>query len=279
MEALAQLDRCLKPKRLTDVDRKGVEKFMAMRAKEVRPATVNKQLRTLRAIFRKATKRGYLKDSPFDHVEKLREPEKHIRILHLEEIPKLFLAAPSLRWRAFICLALTTGMRLGELSHLEWDDVDLEHGVVTIENKQGWQTKSRKIRKLALVPAMASMLRQLERETNARHVFSTCDGDRMRYNVHRAFRCLLRKAGIQHCSVHDLRRTFVSYLAMSGVNEAIVQRLAGHASIATTLRHYTHILPESLRQAQESLPYSRAESPMLTLCGPGPKDAPEATTA
>ena len=56
----------------------------------------------------------------------------------------------------------------------------------------------------------------------------------------------------------DFRRTFVSYLAMAGTNEAIVQRLAGHASIATTLKHYTHILPESLRQAQRSLPYVHA---------------------
>jgi len=38
------------------------------------------------------------------------------------------------------------------------------------------------------------------------------------------------------------------------VNEAIVQKLAGHASISTTLKHYTHMLPESLRRAQERLP-------------------------
>jgi len=57
----------------------------------------------------------------------------------------------------------------------------------------------------------------------------------------------------------------VSYLAMAGVNEAIVQKLAGHASISTTLKHYTHILPESLRRAQESLPYAQMGSRMLTL--------------
>ena len=60
-------------------------------------------------------------------------------------------------------------------------------------------------------------------------------------------------------------RTFVSYLAMAGVNEAIVQKLAGHAAITTTLRHYTHILPESLRRAQQSLPYAKIGQKMLTL--------------
>ena len=45
---------------------------------------------------------------------------------------------------------------------------------------------------------------------------------------------------------------------MAGVNEAIVQKLAGHASIQTRLKHYTHILSDSLRKAQASFPYARA---------------------
>ena len=76
---------------------------------------------------------------------------------------------------------------------------------------------------------------------------------------------MVRKAGIKRCTIHDLRRTFVSYLAMAGVNEAIVQKLAGHASMSTTLRHYTHIFPDSLRQAQRSLPYAKMGQQMLTL--------------
>jgi Phage integrase family len=60
--------------------------------------------------------------------------------------------------------------------------------------------------------------------------------------------------------MHDLRRTFVSHLAMAGVSAAVVQKLAGHASIATTVKHYTQIMPEALREAQSRLPFGEAIS-------------------
>jgi len=64
----------------------------------------------------------------------------------------------------------------------------------------------------------------------------------------------------------------VSYLAMAGVNEAIVQKLAGHSQISTTVNSYTHIFPESLRKVQASLPYASGEtvapqSPRVSLPG------------
>lgn len=75
-------------------------------------------------------------------------------------------------------------------------------------------------------------------------------------NVLRVFRRIIRDAGIRHCAVHDPRRTFVSHLAMAGANEAVAQKPAGHASISTTLKHYTGILPEALRAAPLRLPYA-----------------------
>jgi len=63
------------------------------------------------------------------------------------------------------------------------------------------------------------------------------------------------RAEIRRCTFHDLRRTFVSHLAMAGVNEAVVQQLAGHTSMATTLKYHTGIMPEALRAAQVQLPY------------------------
>jgi integrase len=77
----------------------------------------------------------------------------------------------------------------------------------------------------------------------------------MTNNVQRDFGQIVKRAGIPHCTPHDLRRTFVSQLAMAGVNQAIVQKLAGHASIQTTIKHYTGVMPEALRAAQGRLPY------------------------
>ena len=71
----------------------------------------------------------------------------------------------------------------------------------------------------------------------------------------RDFHTLVKRSGIGRCTMHDLRRTFVSHLAMAGVNEAVVRELAGHSSITTILRYYTSIMPEALRAAQCRLPY------------------------
>lgn len=85
-------------------------------------------------------------------------------------------------------------------------------------------------------------------------------GTPMRNNLNRMFSQIVAKAGIPRCTLHDLRRTFCSHLVMDGVSEAVVQKLAGHASIKTTLDHYTTIFPEVLRSAQMRLPYAGVAS-------------------
>jgi len=201
MGALKVLEDLVGPQRLTDIDSRAVEKFVSARCKAVSPATVNKDLRTLRAIFAKAVKRGYLKENPFDGAEKLREPERPIRILELAEIERLLSAAASLRWKALIYLALTTGMRVGELTHLEWDDLDLGGGAVTVQNKAGWQTKSRRVRRLALTEQAVRMLEELRLGAKGPTVFETRDGKPLANNVQRQFQAIVKESGDQ--ALHD----------------------------------------------------------------------------
>ena len=278
-QALDRLKELIGPKRLDDITHREAELFVAARSKQVKPATVNKEIRTLSAIFTKAVKRGFLMHNPFADIQKPREPERAIRVLTLDEIHMLLEAALTTRWKALIYLALTTGMRLGEMCHLEWDDVDLDSMVVTIQNKEAWNTKSKKVRRLALMGDAGCLLKTLQSTARSNWVFETRDGNPMRNNTQRRFQEIVKKAGIKHCTIHDLRRTFASHLAMAGVNEAVVQKLAGHASMSTTLKHYTHIVPDSLRRAQSSLPYASPGQPMLTLYGQAQDPAEKAKTA
>ena len=89
-------------------------------------------------------------------------------------------------------------------------------------------------------------------------VFHTREGRPLRNNLQTNFRRIVARAGIRYCSLHDLRRTFITHLAMEGVNAAVVQKLAGHSSIQTTQKYYTNILPEALRSAQARLPFGEA---------------------
>ncbi len=239
------------------------EGYFAKRLREVATATANKNLRTLRAIFNRAVKRGYRRRNPFDNIKAVREPERELRVLTSEEVGKLLGACPNLSWQAFIFLAVTTGMRSGELTHLTWDDVDMEARLVRVRCKEGHRTKSAKNRVVALVPIAVSLMRRLQPQTTGQWVFENAAGTQLRNNLRRTFPQILDKAGIRRCTIHDLRRTCFSHLANQNVNQAVVQAIAGHASIKTTQKFYTRIMPEAVRSAPERLPYANSVISML----------------
>jgi integrase len=272
--ALRHFRRICEPGVLADIKPRAMEAFLAQRLQEVRPATANKDLRTVKASFGRGVRRGYLRDNPANHVKQVREPEKAIRVLTGDEVSRLMRACPCASWRALVALAVTTGMRVGELMALRWCDVDLEQGLVHVLNTEHHLTKSRRNRTLALLPEARALLAEVPRRGEL--VLASGELARSGSDVQRTFRGIVRKAGIAHCTLHDLRRTFVSQLAMAGVNAAVVQKLAGHSSISTTIKHYTGIMPDALRAAQARLPLREALRDVSFPCR-GPKSAAEET--
>ncbi len=242
-------------KMLSDVSPGVVENYVAERLANVGRATVNKNIRTLKASLSRAVKRGYLRKNPVSGVQQVREYEKEIRVLSTGEVEKLLEACLSEHWEAFISLAVTTGMRRGEMLALRWQDVDFNKGRIWVRNTPDHRTKSGKNRVLPLTAETSDLMRQLPR--NGPMVFHTSSGKPWHNNLQRSFHRIVKRAGIDYCSIHDLRRTFISHLAMAGVNAAVVKELAGHASIQTTQKYYTRILPESLQSAAEKLPFGQ----------------------
>jgi len=251
--SLEHFDRICRPGPVCEIDVPTVERFHAARLSEVSEATANKDLRHLQASLTRAVRRGYLQKNPAKAVRPVREAEKEIRVLSPEEVGQLLEACPPW-WRALVAVAVTTGMRRGELLALRWEDVDLEGGTVMVRNTPDHKTKSRRNRALALAGPVRTVLRDLARR--GKLVFAGRDDTSIRGDtVSNAFADIVEEAGIKHCTLHDLRRTFVSHLARAGVNAALVQKLAGHSAIATTVKYYTGVMPDSLREAQGRLPF------------------------
>ena len=230
----------------------------------VAPATANKNLRTLRAILQKAVKRGYLRKNPAADVRPVREPDRKKRVLSAEELDRVLAACPNQTWQTFVLLAVTTGMRESEMTFLTWEDMDLDAGVVHIACREGHRTKSGKSRTSPILPVVVEMLERLRMQTPGEWVFTNTWGNRLRNNIMRTFGRILKRAKVAHCTIHDLRRTCLSHLASEGVNEAVAQEIAGHASITTTLKYYTEIVPDATRAAVKRLPYAACKAPMLT---------------
>ncbi len=243
---------------LTTISTRTAERFVARRLSEdaIKAPTVNKNLRTLQGIFERAIERGYLSQNPFRKVRRLREERKELRVLSYGEVRKLLKACPNVRWQAFVFTALTTGLRLGELQYLDWQDVDLKRGLILVRNKTGHATKSGQERTAPIVTTLRELLKKLKGKRRKGTVFGTPDGKRMLNNVQRDFQVIRKNAKITRCTVHDLRRTFISHLQMAGLSEAVAMTLAGHASADTTRKHYTRVLPEVAAQAPERLSYA-----------------------
>ena len=210
-------------------------------------ATINKKLRYLRAAFNMAVKRGYAKANPMDGWRWDREDEKAIRIVSdVEEIAILNAAeaAYGFRWWAFIHVALNTGARRGELLSLSWDYVNIEDALVTFT-----ATKGKKDRVVPLDSDTVQVLRRLQAQTLQE------DGPfiGMGTMVERRWQRIVNDAGVKHCTLHDLRRTFVTRLIRAGVALPTVQMLVGHSTIQTTLRHYNLVSENDKREGIEKL--------------------------
>lgn len=172
-----------------------------------------------------------------------------------------FLEIARERWRArrmggwaFPCVAALawTGMRRGEALGLQWRDVDLERGEITIRRARvrGLECtpktgRARRIPAHVAGPMLPALLRELPRRSE--FVFEAAAGGPVdEANLGRAWRALQRDAehsGLPKIRLHDLRHTFASCALQAGVPVPTVASLLGHSNPATTLRVYAHALP------------------------------------
>lgn len=220
-------------KYLHEIDIESIEEYKASRAKVVKPATVNKELACLKCMLNRAVDWGKLDANPASRVKLMKENNKRLRYLEKEEIKRLLGHCSSPKIRSIVVLALNTGMRKGEIENLKWRDIDFQNGCICItEQKNGEKDY------LPLNEPARQALIAVPKHPSSPYVF--CKKDGSTYNVRKSFATALKKAGILDFHFHDLRHTFASHLAMSGVDLNTVRELMRHKDFHTTLR-YAHL--------------------------------------
>lgn len=168
---------------------------------------------------------------------------------------------------ALYMLAITTGMRQGELLGLQWKDVDLDGGTLCVnrsvyEGVVGPPKTNAGRRMIRLSKLAVSALRQhrvnvaTSRERISEWVFSNAKGKAIGHqNLHnRSWKPLLRIAGLPHSvRLHDLRHSCISLLLSKGVPVKVVSEMAGHADISVTLSVYGHVLSDMQGTAADGM--------------------------
>ena len=221
--------------------------------------------RTLSRALKQATDDGLIPRNVAGLVKPPRPRREEIRPLDSEQVRALFETARGDRLEALYVVAVTTGMRRGELQGLKWDDLDLEAGTLQVrrtlsEPKGGWifeapkSGKGRSIRltRKAILALREHRKRQLEERMQraglwSDHglVFPSAIGTPISGgNLNCSFKALLKRACLPAVRFHDLRHTCATLLLRQSVNPKYVQELLGHADISLTLNVYSHILPD-----------------------------------
>ena len=230
-----------------------VQRHVAKRLTEVRPASVNRELAFLKRAYNVAIADGLLETNPVRQVKLLKENNARVRYLTDVEEVRLRAETGETHW-PIVALALNTGLRRGELFALRWEHVDFTTNVLTIP-----RTKAGRTRHVPMNAEVRAILETRESRLRSSYVLARTTGDRPLHSqnfVNRIFTPALQRARIDDFRWHDLRHTFASRLVMRGIDLRTVQELLGHTDVRMTLR-YSHLSPAHLLHAVETLGQSR----------------------
>ena len=236
-------------KLLVYVTPKDVDEFRTQRLRQVSPVSVNVDLRMLRAAFYTALRWKLLPENPFTRVSFVRIPDQQPVYLSKEDIQRLLLVVSEAWLKELILVAVSTGLRRGELLNLKWKDVDFERRILYIQSSDDFRTKAGRRRAVPMSEPVLQILWSKGRRSLSENVF-TLNGSRISEDwlTHR-FKSYIRKASLNpKLHFHSLRHTFATWLVQEGVSIYEVQKLLGHSSISVT-QVYSHLAASELHGA------------------------------
>lgn len=179
---------------------------------------------------------------------------KHkVKPLTVEQANALLAAADAHQLGLLFRLALSLGLRRGELLALTWENIDLERGVLTVQEAKT-QAGNRTI---PLPQVLVEKLRQHQEtchQSRQNLVFTTRNGTPIQArNLVRTYKSLLRQAGIPDRRFHDLRHSCATFLIAQGVNLHAVKYILGHSTIRVTSDIYGHMFTNTTRDILDNV--------------------------
>jgi integrase len=222
-----------------------INAYVESRTGEVAAGTIIKETNVLKHFFGVACDMWELIPmNPARRIKMPEAPEGRTRHLEPSELQKLLLACPA--WlRPIVGLAVSTGMRRGELMRIRWKDVDQKSGRILLS-----VTKNGKPRFAYLNQLSNQVLASLDPKDHQPGELLFPGLTPAQVTV--AFIRACQAAKIEDFSLHDLRHTFASQLRMKGADLHTVGQLLGHKDLRMTAR-YSHLNPEFLGEAASKL--------------------------
>ncbi|MCH7549024.1 MAG: tyrosine-type recombinase/integrase [Candidatus Krumholzibacteriota bacterium] len=248
--SMKKLAKYFGQRRLTAITPILIEHYKRERlAQGKQPSTINRELACLKHLFSIAITWKKVLVNPVKLVKLFHEDNQVSRVVSIEEENALLTEAAD-HLRPILVCALDTGMRLGEILSLNWDNVELERSVLHVV-----KTKTRRNREIPISGRLGDILRATNPSFRSGRVFRRRDGKPIR-SVREVYKNTVERAGLPSVRFHDLRHTFATRLVLNNVDLFTVKELLGHSTIVTTQR-YAHPNAESKRAAIAGLTNTR----------------------
>lgn len=178
------------------------------------------------------------------------------------------------RWEALFLLALSTGMRQGELFALSWADIDLDRGVIAVRHsleevnsrltiKEPKSDSGR--RSIRLDPADVAALKDHRQRLGAvafvEWVFPDADGNLLRKSnfLRKVWEPIRDALDLKGVRFHDLRHSAASFMLRAGVHPKVAQSRLGHSTIKLTMDTYSHLMDDAQDEAAGAFHRSRGD--------------------
>ena len=235
------------------------------------PKTAGRVLGRLKMVLRQAVLWQLLAVNVAQHVRRPRATTSEMAVWTAAQVKRFLTVAQTHRLSPLFALAVTTGMRKGELLALQWGDVDLQTHELTVRHTLTRNEAGQYVvgppktgagrRKIVLA---ADIIQALQGHWRAEHrgrrapkagdfVFTAASGNHVQpRHLDRTYRALTQEAGLPRIRFHDLRHTSASLLIRRGVPAKVVADRLGHADAGFTLKVYTHVYDD--QRAAAALP-------------------------
>jgi integrase len=230
---------------------------------KIAPRTYNSHLVSIKAVFADGCRLGLLNRNPFANVAKLDNESISKEPFSLDELKTIFSRTES-DYRLLFLVGLHTGMRLGDCATIQWDFINLKKKLIIIEPSKT-KKKKREIR-IPISETLLSELKKIKPKNRTGYLLPDVANDYLKdhssvsKDIQRIFELIeiqttIERNGRKQCirGFHSFRHSFISLLAESGTNEAVLMSLAGHSSTAVS-RIYQHVSDDTKREAVSNLP-------------------------
>lgn len=218
----------VKDARWSTLTRSDIDEYITMRAKEgIKPATTNRELAAISALYRYFIREGLLKNNPARYQSRRKEGYHLPNTIPSEDLQAAYKNSFGVV-HVWIGLLATTGIRISELLSLKWEDIDFKTCALEINGK------GNKDRLVYTTPEYLELMRQAyERKPTEGRIFRYSERDAR----HMIWEALKPYSRAKQLSPHAIRHSFATSLAKQGVNVATIATILGHNRIATTQKY------------------------------------------